>query len=158
FVVAENGDLAAAVKDAPEGAVLQLAGEEYAVGATAEGDGIRGLMVSKNLSIEPGSGHNRVRVRFNPPAVAMMAAEESLSLIQVRNVRLRLTRLWIEPGIRGSCVGVRVDSGELELRDCLFDRSVDAMTPATAGSASVVVNGGVVSALDSRFVAGDGML
>jgi serine/threonine protein kinase len=157
--VAENGDLAAAVKDAPEGATLQLAGDEYPLAAAVEGDLLRGLLVTKNLAIEPVSDHGRVRIRFNPASVSMSAAKDSLALVQVRSARLRLTRIWIEPGVRDrGCVGVRVDQGELELRDCLFDRSIDAMSPATAGTAAIAVNGGVVAALDSRFIAGDNLL
>jgi len=159
IVVPENADLAAIVRDAPEGAMLQLVGDEYAVSAVAEGDSVRGLLIAKNLGIEPASDKGRVRLRFNPMSLNIAEMKESLALIQVRGAELRLKRLWIEPGVRDrACVGVRVDQGELEVRDCFFDRSVDAMAPAASGSTSIVVNGGRATALDSRFVAGDGVV
>jgi serine/threonine protein kinase len=159
IIVAENADLAAAVRDAPEGAVLQLVGDEYAISATAESEAPRGLVVAKNLAIEPLAEQGRVRVRFNPMSLGMAASKESIALIQVRGARLRLSRIWIEPGIRDrSCVGVRIDQGEVELRDCLFDRGVDAMSPAAGGTIALAVNGGGVLAVDSRFIAGDGLL
>jgi serine/threonine protein kinase len=158
-VVAENADLAKFVKEAQEGAVLQLAGDEYALAAAAEGSAARGLLIEKNLTIEPLSNQGRVRLRFQPTTVAAVPTKDALSLVQVRSARLTLSRIWIEPGVRDRpSVGVRVDQGELELRDCLFDRGVDLMTPNPAGSFAVLVNGGGATALGTRFVSGDGAI
>jgi serine/threonine protein kinase len=155
-VVPEGADLAKFVKEAPEGAVLQLAGDEYAVTATADADSARGLLVEKNLTLEPLSDRGRIRLGFHPTAAAV---KDSLSLIQVRSAKLTLNRMWIEPGVRErGCVGIRVDQGELDLRDCLFDRGVDAMALPPAGTFALLVNGGKVAAIDTRFAAGDGVL
>jgi serine/threonine protein kinase len=120
-VVPAEGDLATAIRQAAPGTRIKLSGKRYVLSDGGDGSGIRGIVIDRDLQIEPESATGMTEIEVRSGNWNGRSGSEGSSLVRIRGESVEMRRLaWIvksvgDAGVPRSIFGIA--GGQLTLED-----------------------------------------